>query len=374
MTQSKILPNARYGSWGYFLLVIGLAGISAFLLFINQESLNSLGVSTQKIWTIWGGIFAALLFGLIVPPVWWRWKQRKNQAVYKPQAPGASATLIDSSDIDQSFTSLKKHLRTRYSFFWRSKIRLLLVVGDEVSIANVLPALKALGWLEGSRTVLIYGGSLSEPLEQPKLNALRKVRRGRPLDGIVRVIGKEQKLTRQVSDSDLRGLEKIGEALRYQPPVWLWQLCDSAWPQQGRKLQPVGVALPVKAMPEEVVAQLDKLLPQLREQGLSQIAENPSYDFLLRLAQNLAQGGSESWKERLRPWLYSSQQRVPLRGLMFSLETRSEPAGADFGNTVPATHNHALTVPAAWQGVINDCAHVRGRRVGMAWEQTLAWA
>jgi type VI secretion system protein ImpL len=269
---------------------------------------------------------------------------------------------------------IRTHLRRRYGLFWRQKVRLLLITGDEAAINELVPNLQGSQWLEGERTVLIYGGSLSAEIDAEKYSALRRLRRGRPLDGIVRVIGKEQKLTRQVSDSDLRGLEKIGEALRYQPPVWLWQLCDSAWPQQGRKPQPVGVALPVKAMPEEVVAQLDKLLPQLREQGLSQIAENPSYDFLLRLAQNLAQGGSESWKERLRPWLYSSQQRVPLRGLMFSLETRSEPAGADFGNTIPATHNHALTVPAAWQGVINDCAHVRGRRVGMAWEQTLAWA
>lgn len=77
MTEQKIMPNARYGSWGYFLLIIGLAGISAFLIFINQESLNNLGVSTQKIWTIWGAVFAVLLFGLIASPVWWRWKQRK---------------------------------------------------------------------------------------------------------------------------------------------------------------------------------------------------------------------------------------------------------------------------------------------------------
>jgi type VI secretion system protein ImpL len=78
MTEQKIMPNARYGSWGYFLLIIGLAGISAFLIFINQESLNNLGVSTQKIWTIWGAVFAVLLFGLIASPVWWRWKQRKS--------------------------------------------------------------------------------------------------------------------------------------------------------------------------------------------------------------------------------------------------------------------------------------------------------
>lgn len=41
-------------------------------------------------------------------------------------------------------------------------------------------------------------------------------------------------LTPQISDNDLRGLEKLSELLHYSAPVWLWQLCDSAWPQATR--------------------------------------------------------------------------------------------------------------------------------------------
>jgi type VI secretion system protein ImpL len=43
-------------------------------------------------------------------------------------------------------------------------------------------------WLEGNRTVLIYGGSLASEPDREKYTALRKLRRGRPLDGIVRVM------------------------------------------------------------------------------------------------------------------------------------------------------------------------------------------
>ena len=152
MTEQKIMPNARYGSWGYFLLIIGLAGISAFLIFINQESLNNLGVSTQKIWTIWGAVFAVLLFGLIASPVWWRWKQRKNQAVFKPQVSGEkpAPSSVVVSDSGPLFSSLKNHLRTRYRFFWRNKVRLLLVTGDETAINQLVPNLQASRWLEGS--------------------------------------------------------------------------------------------------------------------------------------------------------------------------------------------------------------------------------
>ncbi|HDH7845741.1 TPA: type VI secretion protein VasK [Raoultella ornithinolytica] len=375
MTEQKIMPNARYGSWGYFLLIIGLAGISAFLIFINQESLNNLGVSTQKIWTIWGAVFAVLLFGLIASPVWWRWKQRKNQAVFKPQVSGEkpAPSSVVVSDSGPLFSSLKNHLRTRYRFFWRNKVRLLLVTGDETAINQLVPNLQASRWLEGNRTVLIYGGSLAADIDAEKYASLRKLRRGRPLDGIVRVIGEGQNLTPQASDSDLRCLEKISELLRYCAPVYIWQLCDSAWPQDGRKTQPVGVTLPLRAMPEDVTGQLNKLLPQLREQGLSQVADNRDYDFMLRLAQLLEQGGSEGWKARLAPWLYSAQQRVPLRGLMFSLASALPADGQSVESAISSVHKQAMTLPASWQGVIDDCTRVCGRRVGMAWEQTLAW-
>lgn len=375
MTEQKIMPNARYGSWGYFLLIIGLAGISAFLIFINQESLNNLGVSTQKIWTIWGAVFAVLLFGLIASPVWWRWKQRTNQAVFKPQVSGEkpAPSSVVVSDSGPLFSSLKNHLRTRYRFFWRNKVRLLLVTGDETAINQLVPNLQASRWLEGNRTVLIYGGSLAADIDAEKYASLRKLRRGRPLDGIVRVIGEGQNLTPQASDSDLRCLEKISELLRYSAPVYIWQLCDSAWPQDGRKTQPVGVTLPLRAMPEDVTGQLNKLLPQLREQGLSQVADNRDYDFMLRLAQLLEQGGSEGWKARLAPWLYSAQQRVPLRGLMFSLASALPADGQSVESAISSVHKQAMTLPASWQGVIDDCTRVCGRRVGMAWEQTLAW-
>ncbi|MNG72398.1 hypothetical protein D3C79_308230 [compost metagenome] len=276
------------------------------------------------------------------------------------------------------YAPLKKHLRSRYNLHWRYKVRLLLVTGEDAAIEQRVPGLQACQWLEGERTVLIYGGSLTAEVDTEKYTALRKLRRGRPLDGIVRVLGEGENLTPQMSDNDLRGLEKISELLRYSAPVWLWQLCGSEWSQAGRKSQSVGITLPLRAVPDEVAAQLDKLLPQLREQGMSQIAEQRQYDFLLRLAQQLEQGESKRWMSRLTPWLYGSQQRIPLRGLMFSPVNKpgspSDEAGKNVAeSTIPAAHKHALTFPATWQGVTEDCTRVRGRRVGMAWEQTLAW-
>lgn len=272
---------------------------------------------------------------------------------------------------------VKVYLYRRYGSFWRSKIRFLLVTGEEDIIEQLVPGLQERQWMEGNRTVLIYGGSLTAEPDKEKYTALRKLRRGRPLDGIVRVVPQSLNLTPQISDNDLRGLEKISDLLRYSAPVWLWQLCDSKWSQAKRTEQTVGATFPLRAKPDDITRQLELMLPTLRTQGVSQVAENNGHDFLLRLGQYLKDGGIVRWTEQLVPWLAASQQRVPLRGLMFSLPDSDPnhisqgPAGAE--KYIPESQRHALTLPATWQGIVDDCTRVRGRRVGMAWEQTLAW-
>ena len=269
------------------------------------------------------------------------------------------------------------HLRRRYHLFWRHKVRLLLITGDEAAIEQLVPGLQQQQWLEGNRTVLIYGGSLAPEPDREKYTALRKLRRGRPLDGIVRVMPPSLNLTPQISDCDLRGLEKISELLRYSAPVWLWQLCDSNWSQRTRPEQAVGASFPLRAKEDDIIRQLERMLPALRAQGVSQVAEDNRHDFLLRLGQHLQDGGIARRAQQLLPWLSVSQQRVPLRGLMFSLpentsaSTSAGTAGAD--QYVPESQRHALTLPATWQGIVDDCTRIRGRRVGMAWERTLAW-
>jgi type VI secretion system protein ImpL len=385
MTQEKTEQPTRHGFWGYLILIIGLAGISALILFVNQEALERKGFSFRLIWSVWGGIFSVLLCGLVISPFWWRWKNRKKQVVYQPTSSTKNiAPSAQSHRLKNRYADLKQHLRRRYNLFWRRKVRLLLVTGDDAAIEQLVPGLQEQQWLEGNRTVLIYGGSLTAEPDREKYTALRKLRRGRPLDGIVRVMPHSLNLTPRMSDNDLRGLEKISELLHYAAPVWLWQLCDSDWSQAKRTEQATGAAFPLRAAPEDISNQLEKLLPGLRAQGISQVLENNNHDFLLRLGQSLKEGGIARWVQQLTPWLHASQQRIALRGLMFSLsesnaaEVSESKSGIatdahDPQNYVPESQRHAVTLPATWQGIVNDCTRICGRRVGMAWEQTLAW-
>nr|WP_253933684.1 ImcF-related family protein [Enterobacter bugandensis] len=285
------------------------------------------------------------------------------------KAPVSSAVLMSAR--------IRAHLRTRIGLYWRGKAHLLLITGDEAAIEQLVPGLQQNQWLEGNRTVLIYGGSLTTEPDKEKYTALRKLRRGRPLDAIVRIMPPSLNLTPQISDNDLRGLEKISELLCYSAPVWLWQLCDSKWSQATRTEHPVGASFPLRAKEDDVIRQLELMLPALRAQGVSQVAENNRHDFLLRLGQHLRDGGIARRALQLVPWLSVSQQRVPLRGLMFSLpgkqpaKTSEKTAGTE--KYIPESQRHALTLPVTWQGIVDDCTRVRGRRVGMAWERTLAW-
>ena len=59
---------------------------------------------------------------------------------------------------------------------------------------------------------------------------------------------------------------------------------------------------------------------------------------------------------------------------MFSLPD-NRPAGTSAGTAdpekyIPESQRHALTLPAT-AGIVDDCTHVRGRSVGMAWSRRL---
>ncbi|MDR3104220.1 MAG: type VI secretion protein VasK [Yokenella regensburgei] len=279
----------------------------------------------------------------------------------KPVSP-AKKNAVARRD-EYGFQRMKTHLRRRYHFFWRYHVRLLLVTGEPAHIAAIAPGLAEKHWLEGNRTVLIYGGSLSSDVDPERLRALRKLRRHRPLDGIVLALDKAQ-ATPAALDNALRSLEHTGHALHYQPPVYLWQVHDGDWPQEVRITQTVGALFPAQATPEVAGQQLRAILPSLYARGVQQMHNNPAHDWSLRFARLLEKEEIARWETLLTPWLTAHQKRLPLRGLMFSPSLPEN-------ETDTAVHEHRWPAPAAWLGVKEDCGRARGVRVGMAWEHTL---
>lgn len=378
-----IFKNTTFQLW-LILVFLFVVGTTVFwLLEFSPETLGVMDGSVQQGYWLFtcalltGGLALFIILFFIVTRLFGEKNYKAVKAVATRKESTAQAEKKKDNKYWNEYLTLRTFLRRRYTIFWHHKIRLLLITGDEAVIERLVPGLQQQQWLEGNRTVLIYGGSLTAEPDKEKYTALRKLRRWRPLDGIVRVIPASLNLSPQTSDNDLRGLEKISELLEYSAPVWLWQLCDSKWSQEKRIEQAVGASFPLRAKADDISRQLELMLPALRIQGMSQVAENNGHDFLLRLGQYLKDGGIARWTQQLVPWLAASQQRVPLRGLMFNLP-ESYPVHTTEGTAepekyIPESQRHAFALPVTWQGIVDDCIRVRGRRVGMAWEQTLAW-
>lgn len=367
----SIFKNSGIQLWLLCVAILGLGGGICLLLILHPEWINIRRDSlVWRVSLITGAFVTLILFsGILIIMFTSRSVGVHGYLKAKALAAGkGKSTQIEKNVAvgtnEDGFRNMATHLRRRHNRFWRYNVRLLLVCGEPGHIAAIAPSLAEKQWLEGGRTVLIYGGSLSSAPDTARLNVLRKLRRSRPLDGIVLALDQQQ-VTASTLDLHLRTLEQVGEVLHWQPPVYLWQVHDSDWPQDTRITQTLGALFPARAMPDAVERQLRAILPSLREQGMQQMCAEPAHDFLLRLGRYLEEQGIARWRTLLTPWLTERLKRVPLRGLMFSPSLTAEvTTDEDF-------HPHRWPIPAVWQGVSADCERARGVRVGMPWQRTL---
>lgn len=245
------------------------------------------------------------------------------------------------------------HLRERYGFFWRRKVRLLLVVGEPAQIESIAPTLAEQLWLEGQGTVLLWGGSAQATLDQSFPAQWAGLSRWRALDGVVWALDKTQAADDALMGAGVRQLQRLARGLSWQLPLYLWQVCDSKWSQDTRKAQPVGCLLPARFDAQALQGRLNSLLEPLRREGLAQINNVMGHDFLLRLSRDLQGEGIARWRHTLAPLTGEFARGVPLRGLWFSLP-------------VPRTSHdlkHDWPVVPVWRGVLDDKT-ANGSRLG----------
>ncbi|WP_447749012.1 ImcF-related family protein [Pseudomonas nicosulfuronedens] len=283
-------------------------------------------------------------------------QQHQEQGVATGVLPVSDGTLPPSSKRASPKDEIPGQLQAQYGFFWKRKVRLLLVVGEHDQIEAVAPGLSKQQWLEGQDTVLLCGGSLSGQWQTDVAGLLKTLRRSRPLDGVVWALSESQRNDVAIVSTGVRQLRDLGQALRWQAPLYLWQVCTSPWDQASREGQPVGCLLPAKATAEQIEASLRTLVTPLRSRGMSQLAEHKQHDFLLRLSRVLGQSGITQWRQALAPFLAQFNRSLPLRGLLFS------PTLAGIATGTP----NAWWPEASWSAVLND-RQTRGRRLAWFW-------
>ncbi|WP_207885635.1 ImcF-related family protein [Pseudomonas sp. 30_B] len=343
--------------WGLIALVAIVGAVVCLLLWWRPELLGvRSGSDAQKAgWWVASG-FTVLLVALLGG---YRLMARKVGLTSYWHAsaddlPAKSDKGASDKGANAVLTALRKHLRDNIGYFWRRKVRLLLVVGEPAEIKAIAPRLEDRQWLEGERTVLLWGGSLQGAVNEELLERWRKLCPRRPLDGIVWALNKEQSTEPGHMDNAVLHLRKITQALRWQAPVHLWEVRGSEWDQSQRPVEAVGCQLTPRLSSEQLAGRLERLELPLREKGLAQMEENCRHDFLLRLASDLRSEGIARWKEALEPLLRNEE--VTPGGLWFSLPVREPIGGIE----------HGWHVDPAWRGVLGDNS-LGGRPRGWTW-------
>lgn len=350
----------------FLLLIFIVLIVAGALTFYPQWVASTFGIgplSPSGIWTLCLSLVAGLgaLFWLVErlfdrvgkAGVRVQWRKQKNQQAGTGTA--SDVAIAPSSP----FPGLDEQLRFRYGRFWHRKVRILWLTGDAGLVEQVAPGLTGQHWQEGDGTVLLWGGLPDVPADAERVQAVRQLRSRRPLDGIVHVLDGENLPGTASLDEILRQRQKRDALLGWQAPVYFWLLGSSEWLQAGRETGTVGCLTPGKVTANAVLSALDALIPDLREQGMAQLAVDTRYDFLLRLTDKLRKEWGAGLK-RLLTGVTQGPSALMLRGLMFSLPVTTEAGTAH--NWVP--------VPE-WQGVLEDCRRTTGKRVGRPWERIL---
>ncbi|WP_409310952.1 ImcF-related family protein [Pectobacterium sp. B1J-3] len=342
----------------FIVLVVAVCIVTVFYLYADGWGLKTIGskllVATISFLTIVGLLFL-LTFGV-----------SENKKLLRKSTPLTSSMpekkkrheLTNSADY---LGDACDYLRTRYGRFWKRHVRILLVVGEPAMAEALAPGLTVQQWLEGSKTLLVWGGEVNH-VDADQLTMMRQLRRYRPLDGVIWAVSAAQRPHAAEMDNARRQLDKYSRLLGWQAPVWLWEIQHSEWPQGERETQTVGCLLPSRCTAETVRERLLQLVPRLTQSGIHQMLQQPEHDFLFRLAHHFENGGVARLTTMLAP-LLSGTAALPLRGLLFSLPVAA-PSGA-----AP----HSWYPDPVWQGVLTEGAGASGKRLGLPWEKTTQW-
>jgi type VI secretion system protein ImpL len=357
-----ILPNP-WKVVGSILFFIAIASGLWLIIDYFGDGIGILG-RAQKI-TLWFIVLTLILLirliSIIVPL--YLLKKAQNDAEKAGVYPEQEQRLAQLKAQENALQPMVEGLRLHHGRFWRRKVRILLVIGEPEQVEAIAPGLTLQRWLEGNNTLLLWGGSVQADPNEELIARLRALRRRRPLDGIVWAVTETQGAQPKHIYLGLRQLLRQGQRLGWQAPLYLWQVCDSAWAQGDLPGAPVGCLLPAACTSEYLSARLLDLIAPLRREGMGQVLATTRHDFLLRLSLYLEREGITHWQQALVPLWRDFSCALSLRGMMFSLPVNDKASGT----------GHGWCSDPAWQGIVNDSS-ARGRRAGFSWERNAFYA
>ena len=276
----------------------------------------------------------------------------KNKQQHLSQSASLTAFGDEQGETLINAKALQVQLQLRYGRFWRRKVKLLLVQGQDDEIEQVTPGLKHEGWQENDGVVLIYGGAPEQQLSEEYLASVQAVSPRCPLDGCILVFDLQSLPTQAERENVLRQHQQLYSSLGWRLPVWLWLIEKPLWAEESGALLPIGAVFPSGATPEQAIADLTALTIPLREVGMATLLTSPQQSWLLRVSIGL--------QEQLHTQLGSLLQHIMkghaslrLQGLIVSAE-----------QVFTQRQTHALGASPVWQTFFTITTGEKAKKIG----------
>ncbi|MDR5736269.1 ImcF-related family protein [Caballeronia sp. LZ025] len=285
---------------------------------------------------------------------------------------------------DARLQRMFEELRVARGWSWRRRLRWLLLHGTDEYIEQVAPGLKQLGVVHVGESILVHASP--DSIEATRwLNEIRRLRRHRPVDGIVHVARAD------ANDSELpRTLSGITTALGWAAPVTFLHPVEARGGKPER-FDAVGAFMPdaSRGAASFAVATLPDMLHELEQRtadiGVRIISEK---GWITCLISEYIGKHAERMVENLRGLTASNWLRAPLAGVMFAPvfpkaavvpvpevseeQTQGEPAQTEQVDTIPITREQPPALLPVWQQIGASTSRYRGRRTRLYWPNLLA--
>ncbi|QYD73715.1 type VI secretion protein VasK [Paraburkholderia edwinii] len=288
---------------------------------------------------------------------------------------------------DPRLQHIYEELRISHGWFWRRRLRWLLVNGTDQRIDQIAPGLKQAGIMHVDGSILVHVSP--DGIEAAKwLYQIRRLRRRRPVDGVVHVACAND------TNTELpRTLSGIATALGWAAPVTFLHPVD-AENDQPERFDAVGAFMPdvARGQAQATAAGLVNLLDEVEQrtaiEGVRQCGEPAWINSMLKISEYIG-NHTERMIGHLRALAASNWLRAPLAGVMFApvfpgatvvpvpvpIATGGDAQDGRQTALPPEllTREQPRAMLPVWREIAARTPRYRGRRAGLYWPDLLAW-
>ncbi|SAL51082.1 ImcF domain-containing protein [Caballeronia arvi] len=289
-----------------------------------------------------------------------------------------SSALDGGMDNDERLKrkeSLRNALRDRYGLRWKHRVRWILLSGEGSLVEGVAPGLTAAGWQFVNDALLINGSQSDGEPDAAWLTDVRKLRRRRPIDAIVALTRAEDSSNKPF-DAELlaQRIARHARLLRWAAPAYLLNV-KACTGNLFKHDESVGYLWSGPCADKEYIdSSLARLAGDLSDVGVARLSLDPYDRVAAELSQQIAQlrgtlvdlvvrvGSSRIWRTAVHGLLFAPIPHEP--------ETDAQ-ADEQVDSTLPST---GVSRDGLWQSIATHSRKVHGRRVGISFSTTAAWA